>query len=625
MRDRVYEYLSLRPEGATVAEILDLLFTRPGRDPELGNRVVHSLLAADPRFAWDDGEQRWRLCRFEVLQQPVRQVPFTIIDLETTGLTPDPDGIIEIGAVRVEGCRVVAHFEQLVQPTKAPPPFIVRLTGITPEMLCGQPRLHEIWSRLRDFIAGSVVVAHNATFDLGYLNLAAQRFDRSPLTDVYLCTLKLARRLLPEVRRRGLDALAEFFGLETSGRHRALGDALLTVEIFFRLVERAERQGLTRVAQLLSLQEQGRDGRPFFSPLPKWQVESLPAEPGIYRFYDSAERLLYIGRAKNIRRRVRSYLSNARGHSDKTLDLIRHAHRVEAETTPNELEAALAEAVAIRREKPPYNKLGKHLPQVAYLRIGNEKPFPRLSVAKRPRGKTVHWIGPFRDRGEAERFLKILLRVYRLRTCRGRLEPNPAASPCFQGQVRLCSMPCTGAISEPAYLQRVHAALADLQSGCPALRTALEQQRDEASRESQYERAQRLHEEALFLERLQARFSRLGWLTKDQNFLLLLPGHGSGRILAYWIRQGQLTSRASLASPEHFDAWLEEASRLFPEATREAIDATTIVAGWLRERGAPGGYLFRVPADESERPATPRAEWRAACQALFAQPSVSIF
>jgi DNA polymerase-3 subunit epsilon len=623
MRDRVYEYLTLRPDGATSREILDLLFTHPGTDPEFGPRFVDAFLSGDPRFLWDAQSERWRLRRFELFDRPIREAAFTVVDLETTGLSPDPGGIIEIGAARLEDGKVVARFEQLVRPRTPVPPFIVRLTGIRPELLESQPHLEEVWEQFVAFVRDSVLVAHNASFDLSYLNLAAQRLSGQPLTDVALCTLKLARRLIPEVRRRGLDALAEHFGLEVGRRHRAMGDVEITVEIFWRLIERAEHKGLRRLGELIALQDQARDGRPFFSPLPRAQVEALPEVPGIYRFYDAADRLLYIGRARNLRRRVASYLSNASGHSPKTLDLIRHVHRVHAEPAANELEAALAEASAIRAEKPPYNKLGKHLPQLAYIRLGNEKPFPRLSIVRRPRGKRARFLGPFRDRSEAERFLKVLLRTFGLRTCAGKLHPDPEASPCLQGQLRLCTMPCTGAITAEAYASRISAFVEDLERSWVRLRQDLEQRRDDCARGERFEVAQRLQDDLSLLDRLTARFSSLGWLTAEQNFLLLLPCLGSADMLAYWIREGRLVSRMRIATLSQFDEWLREVLSLQVNEGRPDWDASAVIAGWLRDGRTASGYLFRFPASEKNRPATLWEEWRAACAALLQRPVVS--
>src|SRR5262249_3270510 len=155
-------------------------------------------------------------------------------------------------------------------------------------------------------------------------------------------------------------------------------------------------------------------------------------------FFDADGRVLYIGKAKSLRERVSSYLSNAAGHSDKTLDLIRHAREVRVELADSELEAALAEAEAIRRQQPPYNRLGKHLPRIGFLKLSLSDEHPRLSITDRASSRCAHYVGPFRHRKEAQRVLALLTRVFRVRTCAGSLQPDTAATPCLQGQVGAC-------------------------------------------------------------------------------------------------------------------------------------------------------------------------------------------
>ncbi|MCX8071068.1 MAG: exonuclease domain-containing protein [Candidatus Binatia bacterium] len=624
MRDKIYAYLEQRPAGATAEELLELMFTHPGNDPEVRPYFVKLLLEPDPRFVWDTALNRWKLRKFDYLAQPFEECSFVIVDLETTGLTPDAGGIMEIGAVRVERGRVVRQFERLVRPSKRPPPFIVRLTGITWDMLRHQPAIAEVWDEFCAFVQDSVLVAHNASFDLSYLNLASQSLTGVRLTDTYLCTLKLARRLVPEIRKRGLDSLAEFFGISTERRHRALGDALITTEVLFHLFERAKARGLNRVDQLLAVQHEGRDGRPFFCPLPRSAVEELPASPGIYRFYDETGKLLYVGRAKDLRRRVSSYLSNSEHHSPKTLDLIRHIHSVRVERCPSELEAALREAEEIRRTKPPYNERSKHLPQVAYLKIGREQPFPRISITSRPHGKNVTLIGPLRSRLEAERLLKIWLRLYGLRTCRGELRPSPQNSPCFQGQTGLCAMPCAARIDAEGYRANVTSLLRDIASNGEQTRAYLIAERERMAQRERFEAAQRLNDDLLFFERLSARVGFLGWLHCHQNFLLLLPRSNDEAIDAYLLLGGELVARTAISHPAELEQWLREQA-WGPRSVRgcaERVDATVILAAFLRDRKTDGGTLLRLPADKTW-PATLMEEWRAACATLLRSPRLA--
>ena len=135
MRQRLHEYLIGRPAGASPGELLDLIFTSPGRDPEFGRRLLTTLLGTDPRFHFDRGADRWRARIHDALARPLGETTFVVVDLETTGGAPNPEGIIEIGAVRVAGGRLLDTFARFVKPAHPIPPFISRLTGITDAMV----------------------------------------------------------------------------------------------------------------------------------------------------------------------------------------------------------------------------------------------------------------------------------------------------------------------------------------------------------------------------------------------------------------------------------------------------------------------------------------------------------
>lgn len=624
MRDKLYDYLLQRPGGATPGELLDLVFTQPGSDNEIGPRLLRTLLGPDQRFVWRAGDGTWSLRLHDALARPLSETPFVVVDLETTGTAVGPHGIIEIGVARVEHGRIVAELQQLVKPAARLPSFITRLTGITPEMLADQPSIHEVWPRFVEMIGHDVLVAHNAAYDLAYLNATAMALHGRPLPNPHVCTLKLARRLVPEQKRRGLDALAGLFGIPQSDRHRALGDARITVEILFHLTERLRSRGVTRLDQLLDLQQQARDGRRFFCALPRAKVEQLPESPGIYRFFDEAGRLLYIGKAKRLRQRVASYLSNAGEHSGKTLDLIRHIHDVRVERLGSELEAALAEAAAIRIEKPPYNRLGKHLPRIAFLRLTLSDPFPRLQISRRLSGGRSRYFGPWRNRDEAQRVVKLLTHHFKLRTCGGRLRPDPSFTPCFQGQIGDCSLPCTARVEIGAYQQQVQAVLALFDGDEQPLAAELSQQRDDHTGAQRFEAAARLQRDIDLVQRIARRQRTLGWVTAQQNFLILQPSIDRRLVLAYAVASGRLVARARLVSEDELDPFVEllgkaltqgkPHSRLRPED----VDGTVILAAWLRDRGERDGFVFPLQRPSGNSwPATQQAEWRAACRSLL--------
>jgi DNA polymerase-3 subunit epsilon len=619
VRDKLHDYLLERPGGASPRELLDLVFTQPGADPEFGPRFLHGMLAHDTRFVFREEAGTWNARMHDALARPLNDTTFVVVDLETTGGSPAAANIIEIGAARIHGGRVVEEFQQLVNPGVRLPPFITHLTGIDDEMLCGQPRVAAVWPRFVEFLGDGVLVAHNAAFDVGFLNAAAVAHSGRPLPHPHLCTLRLTRRLIPELHRRSLDVVAGHFGIPTSDRHRALGDVRMTVEIFFHLLELLAARGIEHLHQALDLQHHARDGRRFVCPLPREKVEQLPAQPGIYHFFGADNRLLYIGKAKNLRERVSSYLSNATGHSNKTLDLIRHSCDVRVQLAGSELEAALAEAEAIRQHQPPYNRLGKHLPRIAFLKLSVGDEYPRLSIAEKLGTGKARYVGPFRSREQAEELLGLLTRQFRLRTCAGRLRPDAAVAPCFQGQISACTAPCAARVSAEAYREQVDRCLALFSGQVQSTESDLRQRRDEHAAALRFEAAARVQRDLDQLDILVRRQRTLGWIVGQQNFLVLQPGADRRFVLAYVVLGGRLAIRRCIYDDLQVAALADEIVEQLPiyqgsALRRDEVDGTQILAAWLRQRGETDGYLFGI---EAAAPATQKAEWRAASADLL--------
>jgi DNA polymerase III epsilon subunit family exonuclease len=232
-------------------------------DPRLAERLVGTLLAHDPGFE-RTLEGYWRLARFPLAGPPRRldEVPFVVVDVETTGGCPPRDRIIEIAAIRLIGGRIEEEWASLVDPGRPIPPFVARLTGIDDRAARGAPSFSEVADAFIDFLGGSAFVAHNASFDWRFVNTELFWSRGGRLTNARLCTIRLARRVLPGVRRRSLDALAYLFGIPIEGRHRALGDARATARILLRLMAAAEDRGLATEEDLAELAGWGGTLRP---------------------------------------------------------------------------------------------------------------------------------------------------------------------------------------------------------------------------------------------------------------------------------------------------------------------------------------------------------------------------
>ncbi len=604
MRQRLYEYLAERPAGAPSVELLDLVFTARGNDPEFGGRFLTTLLGNDARFRFDTDTGHWRVRAHDTLARPLSEVEFVVVDLETTGGAPAASGITEIGAVRVVRGALAETFTTLVNPGRPIPPFVQRLTGITDAMVADAPAIAEALPRFLAFAGTAVVVAHNAPFDVGHLNAAHLALLGSALQVQAVCTLRLARRLLPELRHRSLDAVAAALGIGCVDRHRGLADARITAEILCVFLERAREHGIERIDELLDFQHRAADGRRFEVHIPRSRLEQVPATPGVYHLLGADGRLLYVGKAVRLRERLASYFANSRGHSARVLDLIRHVYDLRIHETGSELAASLLEARHIRELKPPYNRQRKHLPRVGFLKLNAHDPFPRLQVTERLAADRATYVGPFASRERAEHALGVLGRLFGLRTCPGRLAPSPEVSPCLSGQVGTCTAPCAARVEEADYRRQVDEFLAFVSANDTSVLARLGARRDQLADELRFEAAGGVQRDITFLETLQQQRERVAWILARQNFLVLLPTVERDAMLVYGVLGGRLAVETRVTATRDLAAVVDlvrERWARYENAPigREDVDGTTIIAAWLRDRSRREGMLLPLDGPDS--------------------------
>jgi len=299
---------------------------------------------------------------------PLPLVTFCVLDLETTGASAEHDRITEIGAAKFRGGECIGTFKTFVNPECEIPPAITVLTGITQSMVMAAPSVGEILPTLLEFIGDAVVVAHNARFDVGFVNAALLRNDREPLTNKVLDTVALARRVLrgsvPDCK---LATLAKWLRLPHQPSHRALDDALATADLLHVLIERSSGYGVVGLDDLAALTK--LDQHPQGSKLRL--TEDIPRLPGVYLFLGDNSTVLYVGKATNLRQRVRSYFSTGETRR-KVGAMLRQTRSIAHIVTPDTMTAAIYEARLIARLLPQYNRAGTRSEKYRYLRITKE-------------------------------------------------------------------------------------------------------------------------------------------------------------------------------------------------------------------------------------------------------------
>ena len=395
---------------------------------------------------------------FDEQGSPLREVTFCVVDLETTGgSVAGGSAITEIGAVKVCAGEQLAEFQTLVYPGQSIPPFIAVLTGITDAMVAAAPSIRQVLPAFLEFARGSVLVAHNAPFDVGFLRHYAERLGHPwPAFDV-LDTAVLARRVLTrdDAPNCKLATLARVFHARTPN-HRALCDARATVDVLHGLIARLGGLGVSTLAELQTFSSRISQAQRAKRHL----AEGLPAAPGVYLFHGAGGRVLYIGTSKNLRTRVRGYFtaSETRSRMGEMVGLAESVSGIECATT---LEAQVRELRLIAQHKPRYNRRSRFPERVSWVKLTVE-PWPRLSLVRTVLGDDATYLGPFSSRRVAEQAIAALQEAFSIRQCAGRLPRKPRGSACALAEMRRCLSPCDGSAEPSRYtaeVARVRAAL----------------------------------------------------------------------------------------------------------------------------------------------------------------------
>ncbi len=301
---------------------------------------------------------------------------FAIVDIETTGGFPQQHGITEIGIVLHNGTEVEGTYETLVNPHQPIPPFVANMTGISDAMVAVAPSFEEVAPHIYNLLKDRIFVAHNVNFDFSFVKYHLQQAGFN-LQTPKLCTIRLSRKVFPGFRKYGLGHLCRELGIDIENRHRAGGDALATSEIL-ELVLR--NNGGTVIREMLK-----KENKSQLLPanLPEDYVNKLPDQPGVYYFHDAKGKVIYVGKAKNIKKRVVSHFTGL-DISQKRQDFIRGIYSITHTVCPTEFIAYLLESVEIKRLWPIHNKSQKRYEQLwgIYL-FEDSKGYQRMAIDKK--------------------------------------------------------------------------------------------------------------------------------------------------------------------------------------------------------------------------------------------------
>ena len=517
---------------------------------------------------------------FDDLGRHLSATTFVVLDLETTGGSPGINAITEIGAQKVQGGKVIGEFQTLVNPGVPIPPFITVLTGITEAMLVPAPRIDEVFPQFLEFLGSeneTVIVAHNAQFDLSFLKAAAVSLGYTWPKFQVLDTVKIARHTLnrEEVRNFKLSTLAEFFKTETTPNHRALDDVRATVSVLHGLIERLGSFDIFTLEELKDFSNRITKAQ----ATKKHLAANAPAAPGVYIFRDKKGDPLYVGTSKNLRSRVRTYFT-ANETRKRIREMITITESIDYIVTPTALEAQVRELRLIQGASPRYNRRSRFPERVAWIKLTDEN-FPRLIVSKGAPIDPSGVIGPISGGNAIESTLEAIHDYLPLRQCKPKITDKSikTAAPCILFEINRCAAPCIGNQSVTAYSEITARYKNLLEVDFRDFFNSTNQRMVQLSLEEKFEDAISVRDKYAHFNRAASRIERLNSIAKLPELIVARPSGEHWEFVS--IKYGRLAA-TNVSTPT--------------TSVAVALDALQMMA----EQVTDSGFLQQVNHEEVE-------------------------
>jgi DNA polymerase-3 subunit epsilon len=384
----------------------------------------------------------------DFLSLGIDQAEFCVIDVETTGLSPRLHNIIEIGIVKISNQKIVDTFHTLINPGRNIPFYISNITGISNDDVFNAPFFDEAADKISSFISGTILTGHNISFDKSFLkkefiscSYTALFSAGTNIDNLSLCTHKLAHKLYPELKKKSLGSLCRHLHLHNENAHRALPDAEVTARIFLKMLELViNKYKINTVGELLKFQYMPQEGEINYKVNKKLaeDIASLPDAPGTYYFLNSRNKIIYIGKAKSLKNRVRSYFSPAAPRKAKRI--IKQARRLKIEVSNSELTALLNEAESIKAINPRHNIFLKKYGNKYFLRINMTFEFPSLEICNYFDFDGNDYFGLFINKQKALKVFEMINKTFAIKECDEK--EFEKGKKCFLAEIERCTAPC---------------------------------------------------------------------------------------------------------------------------------------------------------------------------------------
>jgi DNA polymerase-3 subunit epsilon len=594
----------LTERGAALAsdELVQQLFSASSAGPpgQVWLSLLEQTLRRSPLFD-QRADGAWRLSAWQEEQTRLTDLEYVVVDVETTGLVAGRHKLIEVAGLRVRAGHVVDSFQQLIRPGQRLPRFISAFTGITQAMVNAASPADEVLPGFFAFLDDAPLVGHNIGFDLAFLDYEAARLGY-PLATDGLDTIRMARRLIPGIRRLKLDLLARQVGVPVHDRHRALGDAQITMEVFQHLVALAAERGIETLAQLRELMGAPGPGRraerreavverPTGSIYlnPAWRRE-FPAKPGVYLMKDEAGKVIYVGKAKSLKDRLASYYHQPLGYTRKLDGLLQLVREIEIRVLGSELEALLVESQLIKQLQPRFNVQLRNYEAYPFIKIG-DGPYPRVYATREVHADGGRYFGPFQSSRVVDAALEVIHKLFPVRTCTRSLPPNaPPSEPCMRYHMHRCLAPCQGTLDPALYQGWIAQITAFLGGEREDLVDRLRQEMWAASARNDFERAAQLRDALKNINQVLVGQRLITGAVEANNLLIVYPSAEEGQSEVFLVRHGRLLEQRRIPLERgtlltELRALVERAQSLPapPKRVGKAeVDQINIIARWIQ-------------------------------------------
>ncbi|OGU56726.1 MAG: hypothetical protein A2V66_04655 [Ignavibacteria bacterium RBG_13_36_8] len=385
---------------------------------------------------------------------PIEEAEYCVFDFETTGTSPRFSRVIEIGIVKIKNLKIVDTYQRFIHPGMQIPKFITDLTGITNADIENAPFFDEIIDEIIDFFGESILVAHNIRFDHSFLKSEFRAAGYDVIENPAVCTLNLARKLYPDLRSKSLSSLTKHFKIRHRNVHRGLGDATVTAKLLLKMLKALkEEHDIETVSDLLTSQSIPQT-KPQFRIIKKKLSEDLlniPESPGVYFFKDSSDKIIYIGKSKSLKQRIKNYFSNTAPKKSKRI--VRKASRLGYSITYSELTALLLEAELIKIHRPHFNTLLKKYPTQYFIQIGLTEEYPTLSLSSKFDFDGNDYFGPYNSRETANTLIDIIDKTFQLRECSPKEFKKQRK--CYLADIQRCYAPCIDKTQQANYREEL--------------------------------------------------------------------------------------------------------------------------------------------------------------------------